>query len=198
VLAGKTFAQSNRDDSSILAVPYSDSQTSAIIATMKADGVTGGSFSVSATSGVSIAPIDTNHYALNISAPSGMNQNITQLVINGVQKGYVSGQGYQVTNVGFQTIGAADIVFYKDATPTKAVAVGGSVPGSGVTDDLLFSTFNGSAWAEKMRILNAGTVFVANSTAPGSNPTAGGYMYVESGALKYRGSSGTVTTVGPA
>jgi hypothetical protein len=37
-------------------------------------------------------------------------------------------------------------------------------------------------------ILNAQTV-------PASNPTDGGVLYVESGALKYRGSSGTVTTI---
>lgn len=33
------------------------------------------------------------------------------------------------------------------------------------------------------------------TTAPTGNPTGGGYMYVEAGALKYRGSSGTVTTI---
>jgi hypothetical protein len=31
--------------------------------------------------------------------------------------------------------------------------------------------------------------------APSSNPSSGGILYVESGALKYRGSSGTVTTI---
>lgn len=31
--------------------------------------------------------------------------------------------------------------------------------------------------------------------APGTNPGSGGYLYTESGALKYRGSSGTVTTI---
>lgn len=35
-------------------------------------------------------------------------------------------------------------------------------------------------------------------TSPTTNPTAGGIIYVESGALKYRGSSGTVTTIAPA
>jgi hypothetical protein len=34
-----------------------------------------------------------------------------------------------------------------------------------------------------------------NVTAPGTNPTSGGFLYVESGALKYRGSSGTITTI---
>lgn len=42
-------------------------------------------------------------------------------------------------------------------------------------------------------------MFIANtSTAPSANPSAGGFLYVDNGALKYRGSSGTVTTIAPA
>jgi hypothetical protein len=42
----------------------------------------------------------------------------------------------------------------------------------------------------------AGVVYIANaSTAPTTNPSGGGVLYVEAGALKYRGSSGTVTTI---
>ena len=41
-----------------------------------------------------------------------------------------------------------------------------------------------------------GVIYIANAnTVPTTNPTAGGILYVESGALKYRGSSGTVTTI---
>ncbi len=36
---------------------------------------------------------------------------------------------------------------------------------------------------------------IANGTAPSSSPTGMGQLYVEAGALKYRGSSGTVTTI---
>lgn len=44
-----------------------------------------------------------------------------------------------------------------------------------------------------------GGVFLAEANVvPTGNPTGGGYLYVEGGALKYRGTSGTVTTVGPA
>lgn len=39
------------------------------------------------------------------------------------------------------------------------------------------------------------TIHIANGTAPTANPTNAGVLYVESGALKYRGSSGTVTTL---
>lgn len=41
--------------------------------------------------------------------------------------------------------------------------------------------------------------FIATAgTIPSTNPTGGGILYVEAGALKYRGSGGTVTTLGPA
>lgn len=39
-------------------------------------------------------------------------------------------------------------------------------------------------------------VFIANATTiPTNNPVGGGILYAEGGALKYRGSSGTVTTI---
>jgi len=42
-------------------------------------------------------------------------------------------------------------------------------------------------------------VFIANTTAaPGSNPTGGGILYANGGALTYRGSGGTVTVIAPA
>jgi hypothetical protein len=43
---------------------------------------------------------------------------------------------------------------------------------------------------------SAAEVFaMANATAPTTSPAGGGQLYVEAGALKYRGSSGTVTTI---
>jgi hypothetical protein len=43
----------------------------------------------------------------------------------------------------------------------------------------------------------AKTIQIANGTAPTTNVT-GGQLYVESGALKFRGSSGTITTIAAA
>ena len=40
-----------------------------------------------------------------------------------------------------------------------------------------------------------GVIGIANGTAPASSPAGMGQLYVEAGALKYRGSSGTVTTI---
>jgi len=44
-----------------------------------------------------------------------------------------------------------------------------------------------------------GVIAIANATvAPSGNPAGGGILYVEDGALKYRGSNGTVTVIAPA
>lgn len=44
-----------------------------------------------------------------------------------------------------------------------------------------------------------GVITLANATtAPSTNPTGGGILYSEAGALKWRGSAGTVTVLGPA
>lgn len=54
--------------------------------------------------------------------------------------------------------------------------------------------FGGTSFGGGMLVM-----FMANaSTIPSSNPTGGGILYVESGSLKYRGSSGTITTIAAA
>lgn len=44
----------------------------------------------------------------------------------------------------------------------------------------------------------AGNVAIADTGSAPSTPSSGGVLYVESGALKYRGSSGTVSVLAPA
>jgi hypothetical protein len=48
------------------------------------------------------------------------------------------------------------------------------------------------------QFINADRFLMQNGTAPIASLTGGGIIYVEAGALKYRGSLGTVTTIGPA
>ena len=44
-----------------------------------------------------------------------------------------------------------------------------------------------------------GVIAIANAAiAPSVNPAGGGILYVEDGALKYRGSDGAITTIAPA
>ena len=92
--------------------------------------------------------------------------------------------------------------------------------GTGIGGDFIFQLAaagggTGSAKnavAEVFRIANTGDIGLntvdfgsgvgvfgmADGTAPSGTPTGGGVIYVESGALKYKGSSGTVTTLGVA
>jgi hypothetical protein len=76
----------------------------------------------------------------------------------------------------------------------------GLVPGSAAVDSQILP-------AGQLALGNAGTfgggggpmVYLANCTAaPTTNPTGGGVLYAEAGALKYRGSAGTVTVIAPA
>jgi len=48
------------------------------------------------------------------------------------------------------------------------------------------------------QFINADRLLIQNGTAPTASLAGGGILFVEAGALKYRGSSGTVTTIGPA
>lgn len=61
------------------------------------------------------------------------------------------------------------------------------------------TTFNLALFAAGSYGGGKGVTFIGNAiTVPTTNPTGGGIAYVEAGALKYRGSAGTVTTLGPA
>jgi len=42
------------------------------------------------------------------------------------------------------------------------------------------------------------TLTLNNTSTPASTPSSSGFLFVESGALKYKGSSGTVTTLASA
>jgi hypothetical protein len=81
------------------------------------------------------------------------------------------------------------------------------------TDSFLSFWTNGTTFAERMRLDSSGNLLLkttsvgtsaagvlgmGNATAPSSSPAGMGQLYVEGGALKFRGSSGTVTTIAPA
>ena len=72
--------------------------------------------------------------------------------------------------------------------------------GIGVTQ--FYSEFDWHNWrsnagADKMALTPDKHLWFANTGDPGT-PTGGGYIYVAGGALKFRGSGGTVTTLAPA
>ena len=89
-----------------------------------------------------------------------------------------------------------------------------------VSTDSIWDAGSGNAWiksgsgAIRVEVTTTGNValfsagsygggtfvaFLANcTTAPTTNPSGGGILYAEGGALKWRGSSGTVSTIAPA
>lgn len=59
-------------------------------------------------------------------------------------------------------------------------------------------TANYAAVVGEMILGQEGALYMANRASVPGTPGGGGYLYTESGALKYKGSSGTVTTIAPA
>ena len=89
-----------------------------------------------------------------------------------IQSDKLQFNGRNATDTGFETI----VVFQR-------LAAGGNI-GFRTT-----SQFGGGH----------GVIAIANATVvPSGNPAGGGVLYVEDGALKYRGSKGTITTIAPA
>lgn len=75
----------------------------------------------------------------------------------------------------------------------------GRAVGSGWTNSYgLNITANTGATNNYAARLAGGAVYLVDITAPSATPATGGFLYSESGALKFKGSSGTVTTVAPA
>ncbi len=70
---------------------------------------------------------------------------------------------------------------------------------NGVGDVMSWDTLGNCGLGVSAFGTSANGVFgMKNAVAPGSSPTGMGQLYVESGALKYRGSGGTITTLGVA
>ncbi len=67
------------------------------------------------------------------------------------------------------------------------------------TRDTQFGYYNAGTWVTMVDINNyTGWLYLANRSSVPGTPSGGGILYCESGALKYKGTSGTVTTIAPA
>ena len=58
--------------------------------------------------------------------------------------------------------------------------------------------YDSTAAQTRLSLDGSGNLTINNTSAAPSTPTGGGVLYVESGVLKYRGPSGTITLVGAA
>jgi hypothetical protein len=109
----------------------------------------------------------------------------TALTLDSSQNATFAGKAVVSGTTGIPSAGKGEI--------GATAGLGLILTGNGSTYDLLLANKNGGT----VLAVPTGTsyTFLANATAPAANPTGGGYLYVEGGALKYRGSSGTVTTI---
>lgn len=125
-------------------------------------------------------PIIVGNLASNLTAPT------TTIVTNSlIQRDATNSYGYTVNSDASKILwntnyGGAYFAFRVNANPSDTFTVREFNVGLG-TD-----TFGTSA--EKV-------LAIANGTAPSTSPTGVGQLYVEAGALKYRGAGGTVTTI---
>lgn len=99
-------------------------------------------------------------------------------------------------DVGFYSSLGAGMEIYKASDggrPGRLTFIAGGAAGVG---DVVFVHSDGvGGFADLAAVLAGGGVRIANSQVP-ATPSDAGVLYVESGALKYKGSAGTVTTLG--
>lgn len=91
-------------------------------------------------------------------------------------------------------LGATGVANFGAAAGGKASLSSGSVVFMAENGNGALFAAGGTTYGSGAKVL-----FVANATTvPTSNPTGGGILYAEAGALKWRGSGGTITVVAPA
>lgn len=131
----------------------------------------------------------TNNATASAANLTSVNTGASCLQVSGVETGRGTIK-VSHTGTGSDGNGSALSIDLK-GTATAAQGIFIDATEGGTTGDLLNLRNAGTI---RMRLLAGGTVFIGNSTAP-ATPTGGGHLYVEAGALKFKGSSGTVTTV---
>lgn len=138
---------------------------------------------------------------------SGVLSTTSSLAVAATQKVYLdgvtaSGDTYIVESAGNQMdVVASGNVFLR--ANGSGVLLGDSVAAYGTpTSGTIFFRLNGSNafgfYATSHTPAEPGNFVIANGTAPSGTLVGYGIIWVESGALKFRGTSGTVTTLAPA
>jgi len=124
------------------------------------------------TSAVQLGPLNSAQMCLWMGAgavtPTGANYTLQQ----GAGTLYINAQ---TTSIAFSVAGNINLTY--SATELYLSGINLSVGGAG--------SYGGGL----------GVLGLKDATAPTSNPTGGGVMYSQAGALKWRGSAGTITTI---
>jgi hypothetical protein len=93
---------------------------------------------------------------------------------------YVGNGNYLNATMHNQSGGAAEMRLLLRAHPSQTASI---------------QEWQNSAGTKLAAVTKDAWLELGSSTAPAANSGVGGYLYVEAGALKFRGSSGTVTTI---
>jgi hypothetical protein len=127
--------------------------------------------------------------------------------VNGSTGGNITSLSASASGAGayfdiYNTSGTADKRRFRFTVSSRFLTIGGRTDAGASSGDLLVFENTaqnvGLAGFTSFGTSSAKVFGLPNATAPTTNPSAGGVLYVESGALKYRGSSGTITTLGNA
>lgn len=92
----------------------------------------------------------------------------------------------------------ANISMGSGATDGFAIGVNGSASVFEINNGIAYFRGNVGFGANSFGTGATNVLGILNGTAPSTSPSGMGQLYVESGALKFRGSSGTVTIIAPA
>jgi hypothetical protein len=126
------------------------------------------------------------------------------LSVNGTANaGRVSVQQNDATTVGLEVVSASSsatsLALFKDANGNTVFEVtGAGNPVSRTTHYFPAALQLGATTSDLGGSAGAVIAMKNVTTAPATNPSGGGILFVQAGALKYRGSSGTVTQIAPA
>lgn len=120
-----------------------------------------------------------------VTAGGGVTVNGATLTGDGSGALYFAGNLLLTANAGTFRAGTNSLLIQTtDAVSRIGISAGGNVNLSTVISDPASA---------------AGVILIGNTAAePSANPSGGGALWCNGGALKYRGSSGTVTTIAPA
>lgn len=147
--------------------------------------------------GASLIRLNTDTYVYRDAANIWAHRNGTTSQATRVYNTYTSGTNYERGVFDWKTTANTLLI------GTEKGSGGGTArPLNLITDGTARAVFEASTYNTTL-LANAGSygsgsgvLFLGNATtAPTTDPTGGGILYVEAGALKYRGSSGTVTTI---
>ena len=190
-----TFTKSSTGDFTL--IRFTDIGTGSITGAGLVD-ITGGNSSFVTVNNASAIVLIKNGTAVSPVLTAGNLSLVQAVVIATATNAVTSAAGSVITIANSQLVnsaltGVAPVVlngFYSilncvfDKPNSTLVALSGT---GGSTNSIDYFQF-----------INADRLLMQNGTAPTASLTGGGIMYVEAGALKYRGSSGTITILGPA